>query len=352
MLFNSTENTENIMKNIKVIKNSLDDLRQNNVRFVSVTNNEWYSLFRDEIRNSIAIEGIFANRNELLAVLERGRRTSDQKTAAILGYYESANTIYEYAYNLYKTGEFEVRLSDLKQIHTLLMRYEHQLGTFTGVLGDFRKSDIAVTQSYFTPLNHAYVKDTSKVFIKWLNSNIKKPRLDILTFATGSHVLFETIHPFRDGNGRVGRILLSYLLIGSGLINIAIKGTNKTDRDRYYNALEVGDNEIEKMLRNIEKGQEVTVKLIDSVVASSNLKLLKNIIFERINHSFDRVEREIKTIDREAILPLRDAAKFYNYSSDYLRQLINNGKLPAKKRGKLWYIKVRDIEAYSDTHSY
>lgn len=108
MLFNSTDNTENIMKNIKVIKNSLDDLRQNNVRFISVTNSEWYSLFRDEIRNSIAIEGIFANRNELLAVLERGRRTSDQKTAAILGYYESANTIYEYAYNLYKTGGFSI----------------------------------------------------------------------------------------------------------------------------------------------------------------------------------------------------------------------------------------------------
>ena len=43
----------------------------------------------------------------------------------------------------------------------------------------------------------------------------------------------------------------------------------------------------------------------------------------------------------------KEAAKYFNYSQDYLRQLIHLGKLQAKKKGKLWMVKVRDINAYN-----
>ncbi|MEO8232353.1 MAG: hypothetical protein ABI638_08715, partial [Ignavibacteriota bacterium] len=52
-------------------------LRKKNIQLIAVSNNEWYSLFRDEIRNSIAIEGIFSNRNDLLDVLEKNKKTTD-----------------------------------------------------------------------------------------------------------------------------------------------------------------------------------------------------------------------------------------------------------------------------------
>ena len=51
------------------LQQKFSQLRNSDVPFITVANNEWYSLFKDEIRNSIAIEGIFANRNELLDVL-------------------------------------------------------------------------------------------------------------------------------------------------------------------------------------------------------------------------------------------------------------------------------------------
>ena len=50
------------------------NLREKNIQLIAVSNNEWYSLFRDEIRNSIAIEGIFSNRNDLLDVLEKNKK--------------------------------------------------------------------------------------------------------------------------------------------------------------------------------------------------------------------------------------------------------------------------------------
>lgn len=49
------------------------------------------------------------------------------------------------------------------------------------------------------------------------------------------HCWFETIHPFADGNGRVGRMLLNYLLIGNNLPPIVIF---EGDREEYYLTLE------------------------------------------------------------------------------------------------------------------
>ena len=203
--------------------------------------------FRDEIRNSIAIEGIFANRNELLEVLEKNKRTSDEKSAAILGYFEAASTFYEYANNLYKEGEFSLRISDIKQIHTLLMRYEQQVGSFTGKLGEFRVEPVEVNEAKFTPLDYLFVRETMELFIKWINEKLKDPDYDKVKLAAESHILFETIHPFKDGNGRAGRILLSFILflIGCGYVNIAIKGTQKNDRDKYYEAMESGDDNLD-----------------------------------------------------------------------------------------------------------
>ena len=77
------------MKNLTItnLQKTIQKLRNENIDFIKVSNTEWYSLFKDEIRNSIAIEGVFANRSELLDILEKNKRTNKQKTAAILGYF-------------------------------------------------------------------------------------------------------------------------------------------------------------------------------------------------------------------------------------------------------------------------
>ena len=215
-------------------KEEIQKLRLRFGNFINVTNAEWYSLFKDEIRNSIAIEGVFANRQDLLDVLEHNKRTNKQKAAAILGYFEAASAMYEYANNQFKENEFSLRMADIKQIHTLLMRYEKDLGTYIGPLGDFRKNNIQVAQATFRPLDMFYVRQGMELLIKWFNENLKKKTYDEITLAAIMHVWFETIHPFSDGNGRVGRILMSYILMGKRLIHVAIKGISKEDRNKYY----------------------------------------------------------------------------------------------------------------------
>lgn len=62
---------------------------------------------------------------------------------------------------------------------------------------------------------------------------------DVLTAAAYFHVKFENIHPFADGNGRTGRLLMNYLLVLHGHPPIII---HEEDRKDYYEALEAWDN--------------------------------------------------------------------------------------------------------------
>ena len=330
--------------NINGFKQEIEQLRLRFANFINVSNAEWYSLFKDEIRNSIAIEGVFTNRQELLDVLEHNKRTNKQKAAAILGYYESASAMYEYANNQFKENEFVLRMADIKQIHTLLMRYEKDLGTDIGPVGDFRRNDIKVAQAAFKPINMFYVREAMELLIKWFNESSKKKIYDDVTLAAIVHVWFETIHPFSDGNGRVGRIILSYILIGQGLVNIAIKGISKQEREQYYNALEKADRCFNEIHRLIEKNKKFTPVNINKTIKSEEFILFTQMISGLLKEAIDRLEGgKLSNLNKEAILPLRDLARIYDYSQDYLRNLINRGQLKASKKGKLWYVRVHDL---------
>jgi len=328
-------------------KQEVQKLRVRFDNFINVSNAEWYSLFKDEIRNSIAIEGVFTNRQELLDVLEHNKRTNKQKAAAILGYYEAASAMYEYANNQFKENEFVLRMADIKQIHTLLMRYEKNVGTYIGPVGDFRRNDIKVAQATFKPINMFYVREAMELLIKWFNESAKKKIYDDVTLAAMTHVWFETIHPFSDGNGRVGRILLSYILIGQGLVNVAIKGISKEEREQYYNVLEKSDRCFDEAHRLIEKNKKLTPANINKAMKPEEFTPFIQMISGLLKEAIDRLEGgRLTNVNKEAIVPLRDLAKMYDYSQDYLRNLINRGQLKAHKKGKLWYVRVYDLAEY------
>ncbi len=332
---------------IDSIKREIKKLRETREYLVHVSNTEWYSLFKDEIRNSIAIEGVFTNRQDLIDVLERNKRTDKQKAASILGYFESASTMYQYAASQYKEKEFFLRMADIKQIHTLLMRYEKDMGFYIGEIGEFRNTRAEVAQSTFIPISEFYIRQVMELFLKWINHHLKKKTYDPIILAAMAHVWFESIHPFRDGNGRTGRILLSYILIGCGLINIAIKGISKKDRDIYYDALEKADDQFEIIHREIEKGRHYTINEVDKYLDKNNFDKVLTIVMNRFKDSVYRLtEIDVKNIDKEAKLSLSELAKIYDYSPNYLRNLINRGKLKATKKGKTWYVRVKDMAAY------
>ena len=97
-------------------------------------------------------------------------------------------------------------------------------------LGKYKK-----VQNYIGTIkttSYLYVEENMKKLMRWINRASKE--LDDFEVAFQSHAQFEIIHPFVDGNGRVGRLLLNWLLMNKGLLPLAIRVKR---RGEYLSAL-------------------------------------------------------------------------------------------------------------------
>ena len=109
--------------------------------------------------------------------------------------------------------------------------------------GEFRRSQnwIGGTRpgnAIFVPPPHTAVPDCMTAFERFLHA--EKDGLPVLVRAGLSHVQFETIHPFLDGNGRVGRLLITLLLCHAGVLRQPLLYLSlylKQNRSTYYELL-------------------------------------------------------------------------------------------------------------------
>ena len=81
-------------------------------------------------------------------------------------------------------------------------------------------------------------EDVAEEMAELLSEMQDVPNEKVLTAAAYFHAKFENIHPFADGNGRAGRLLMNYLLVTHNHPPITI---HEEDRKRYYEALEAWD---------------------------------------------------------------------------------------------------------------
>ena len=86
-----------------------------------------------------------------------------------------------------------------------------------------------------TPPEKVYSEMTD--LLDWYNKNSNK--IHPITTASIFHAKFEKIHPFEDGNGRVGRFLVNTILVNNGYPPLMVR---KTSRNAYFTCLEAADN--------------------------------------------------------------------------------------------------------------
>lgn len=211
----------NVLNNIDVKKVKLDNIRP-------LTAGETQRL-RDEFMvdftyNSNAIEGNTLTLKETAMVLEG--MTIDRKPLKdhleAVGHRDAFLYIEDIARN--KT---RLREAEIKAIHSLVLinRPEDK--------GTYRRIPVTIAGAYTEPVQPYLIEPK---LTELLAENEKRKRtMHPIERIARFHLEFEGIHPFIDGNGRTGRLILNLELIRNGYPAINIKFA---DRKRYYDAFD------------------------------------------------------------------------------------------------------------------
>lgn len=191
---------------------------------------------RKEAVLSSQIEGTQSSLSDLLLF-----ETEEALGAPIDDVQEVSNYVKAMNYGLERLKELPISLRLIREIHKKLMT-----GARGGnkMPGEFRRSQNWIGGS--RPGNAKFVPPPPEEMIKNLNDfesflHDKNVKLPILIKAALSHVQFETIHPFLDGNGRIGRLLITFILCAEGILKQPLLYLSlyfKANRQNYYNHLQ------------------------------------------------------------------------------------------------------------------
>ncbi|CAF3497873.1 unnamed protein product [Rotaria sp. Silwood1] len=167
-----------------------------------------------------------------------------------------------------------ITLEDILEIHRRVLGFVNPIEA-----GQLRKQQVYVG-SFIPPIYNdlpEYLDD----FLKWLNSLDDTRDLHAIELATIAHYKFVYIHPFIDGNGRTGRLLMNLILMKFGYPPVIIK---KSERFIYYSHLkQANDGDIRPLIRFIAKCTERT--LTELIQQSQTTKITRQDL--RLNDDYD-----------------------------------------------------------------
>lgn len=188
--------------------------------------------------NSNAIEGNTFTYDETKLLIEKGIITgahSLRESEDIIGYKQA----FDFLYDAVKK-EQPITEEFIKIIHAFVLRGEEEAGEYRTIQNYIG----SITRVVYTPCPPSQVQEKMSEHVQLLAKDFEE---NIKAAHTGSinwiglfhnlakhHIEFENIHPFIDGNGRTGRLLLTYELICMGLLPVDIR---YEERDRYYAAI-------------------------------------------------------------------------------------------------------------------
>jgi Fic family protein len=144
--------------------------------------------------------------------------------------FEAKNLARVVSYTDNKAKEQEVTLDGIRLLHNMLISNIRD-----DIAGRFRHGDEHVrVGNYIAPGPEKILDLLEEMLVQYQATSHEH----IITRIARLHLTFERIHPFVDGNGRIGRVLNNYLLIREGYVPINIKFA---DRAQYYDAFKVFD---------------------------------------------------------------------------------------------------------------
>jgi Fic family protein len=204
-----------------------------------------------------------------------------------------------------------VTLDTIVRLHYLVMQQ------ILPQAGQWRRVPVTIRGVALVPPAAARVPALMAEWVAWVNEAWQA--YDPVVRAAIAHHGFEAVHPFEDGNGRVGRLLLNLLLL----------------RDGYTPALLLRDWRVSYLqgLAAADRGQYTP---------------LANLVGRAVEQGLDRYLAVCRTAPESEYLPLADLAERTGYDRAHLGWLIRQGRLAGEKRGGRWYSTVDAVAQYTD----
>ncbi len=199
----------------------LEKLNKYDIEIRHLDKKDWKRFTEEFTYNTNAIEGSTVLQEEVPKILKTKKPKNLEEVETI----GVANAI-EY---IKKTKE-DLSINLIKKIHELCFKGSKEFA------GELRDVEVVIRNAHneiiHTGTPASELKTALKEFIKWYHEN--KTKFKPLVLAAIVHNEFEHIHPFQDGNGRVGRLLLNFILTKHNYppIDILLK-----NRAKYYECL-------------------------------------------------------------------------------------------------------------------
>ena len=295
----------------------------------------WENIWYIEAHNSTALEGNTLVLREVKALLEQNRSVGGKELKEYLeveSYGKAALWVYSQAQRKDIEGNSRetIRLTEIRNIHEQIVSTVWSVAPHKNALpdekaGGYRKHDILPFAGGMTPppfteipvLMRSYIDDVNEVCARILTEKISTPEIPL--YLAELHCRFEQIHPFLDGNGRTGRLLLNLILVRLGYPPAIIL---KQRRNAYLSALDKADG--------------------------GDLLPLAEIIARAVIDNINRFITPAVTGSKETV-PLRTLeSKEHSYAM--LRQAATRGRLEATIGADgMWYSTKAALEEYLES---
>ena len=278
-----------------------------------------------EAKISSAIENIFTTDDELYKAFSDQNTETTGASKEVLRYREALWSGHNY---LQKTGQFDQEY--------FIQVFQEIKQTTDGIRPDFLNTTIKqggtgpnASQIIYTPPRGVpLIKDKLDNLVNFLNDD-KQYRIDHLLKMAIAHFQFEAIHPFRDGNGRSGRIFNIHYLTNKGLLDVPILFLSRyilDNKNDYYSGLmgvsQRGDWKawLLFMMRAIESTSNITFHKINEIVS------IKDSILEFVkkdDRKFRNPEGLIEFLFTQPLIKVKHLVNSGIYAENTAREYLN-----------------------------
>jgi len=306
-----------------------------------------------EANTSSKIEGTKTEMDEVLVSKEQIDPEKRDDWQEVRNYVDAMN------YSIKELDNLPLSNRLIKKVHEILL---NSVRGETKLPGEFRKSQnwiggASLASAYFIPPSHndvAELMSDLEMFIH--NEEIFVPHLIKIAIV---HYQFETIHPFLDGNGRIGRLLIPLYLLSNGLLkkpSLYLSDFIEQHKSAYYEALtRVRDSDdivhwikffLEAVIATANSGVE-TFETILSIKQDMDAKV---IAFGKKAHNASKL---IEFLYQKPVLSISDIVEPLGISKQTASLLIKDfekhgilKEITGHERNRL-FVFERYLEAYS-----